>query len=474
MRQRRLGLLLALAGAWLSSAPAGAGVRDEYAFSAPIDLWPGAPLQWVELPLAVYRDALDPELHDLRVLNGKGEVVPYVLQRPLAAIARAPTPQNLPMYAMHGDPVEASAALSLRLNVYGDSTSLEVMRGDELQQDAPLVAFLVDARAVTDPIESLTLALSEAGDFSVTAVLEASDDFGNWRTVSSRVSLARLSRGGESFENLGIPLQPMRARFWRLSARPGETLPKFSSVAVTPVAGSEAVERKLIQVAGRPIADATGEYEFDLGAQVPVDRLQLELPDVNTVARVQLFARRAPGDAWHPVARAAVYRLQPDGRQVEGDELRSAPVAIAAESSRYWRVVVDSRGGGVGAGVPGLRAGWLAHRVLFVARGVAPFELVFGNHEADDAQVALAELLPGGTVSADGTLSQPFAHVRNPLLAGGLERLVPPPPPGNWRLGILWTALCAGVLALAALAWRLARQMRTREDQAGSDQSGNE
>jgi hypothetical protein len=469
MKIRRLALVLALAGSWHSSAPAGAGVRDEYAFSAIIDIWPGSPLQWLELPLPVYRDALDPDLHDLRVLNGKGEVVPYVLQRPLAAVARAPATQTLPIYAMRGDPGEASAALSLKLNIYGDSTSLEVTRGDEFRPDAPLVAFLIDARAVADPIEALTFAMPEAGDFSVTALLESSDDYGNWRTVSSHLALARLSHDGETFENLGIAVPPMRARFWRLSARPGETLPKFDSVSVTPVAGSEAVERRLIQVAGRPIAGATGEYEFDLEAQVPVDRLQLELPDVNTVARVQFFARRAPGEAWRPVARAAVYRLQPGGRPVEGDDLRSAPVAIDAESSRYWRVVVDPRGGGLGAGVPGLRAGWLAHRVLFVARGATPFELVYGNHDAEDAEVGLAELLPGGTVSAEGTLAQPFALVRSPRFAGGLERLAAPPPPGNWRLGILWAALCAGVLSLAALAWRLARQMRATEDQSGRE-----
>ncbi len=420
----------------------------------------------------MYRDSLHPGLHDLRVLNGKGEVVPYTLQRPRASVAHPPAPRYLPIYAMRGDPVEASAALSLRLNVYGDSTSLEVLRADEPRPEAPLIAFLVDARGLTDAIDALAFVLPEARDFSVTAVLEASDDFATWRTVSPRVPLARLIHGGQVFENLGVTVQPTRARFWRLSALPGETLPNFASVAATPVSGSVVIERKRIEAAGRPVSGANGEFEFDLGAQVPVDRLQLELPDVNTVARVEYFARRAPGDAWRPVARAAVYRLQ-TATQLEGDELRSAPLAIAADSSRYWRVVVDPRGGGVGAGVPGLVAGWLAHRVVFVARGTGPFELVYGNFAAGDAEVALGELLPGGAVSAEVTLAQPAALVHPTRLAGGTGRLQPPPPPGNWRLALLWIALAVGVLSLAGMAWRLARQMRATGDRA-EDYPGSE
>jgi hypothetical protein len=444
----------------LSSAPASADVRDEFAFSAPIEIWPGAPLQWLELPLAVYRDSLDPALHDLRVLNGKGEVVPYAILRPPASVSRPPASQHLPIYPMRGDPVEASAALGLKLKINGDSTSLEILRDDGQRPDVPPIAFLVDARGVTEAIETLTFGLSKAGDFSLTAVLEASDDFANWRTVSPRAPLARLIHRDQVFENLGVTIQPTRARFWRLSAHPGETLPMFVSVVATPVAGSAAVERKISSVVGRPVSGANGEYEFDLGAQLPVDRLQLAPPDVNTVARVEYFARRAPGDTWRPVARAAVYRLQAAGQtEGAGDELRSAPLAIAADSSRYWRVVVDPRGGGLGAGTPGLSAGWLAHRVVFVARGAAPFELVYGNFDAADGEVALSELLPGGTVSAEG-LAQPFAQVRSTRLAGGIERLQRPPPPGSWRLGLLWGALGIGVLSLAVMAWRLARQMR--------------
>ena len=73
--------LLPLAALCVAHDAAGEGVRDEYAYAARIAPWPDAPLQWFELPVAVYRDAIDPGLRDLRVLNGRGEVVPFALQR---------------------------------------------------------------------------------------------------------------------------------------------------------------------------------------------------------------------------------------------------------------------------------------------------------------------------------------------------------------------------------------------------------
>ncbi len=445
-----------VAAAWLCSAPvtAEAALREDFAYAMPVELWAGAPLQWLDLPIAVYREAIDPRLSDLRVLNGKGEVVPFALQRPPVDVVRPAAAQRLPIFPLRGDPGVATAEFSL--SIRGDS--LEVRRHDAMPRlDAPLAAILIDAQPAVEAIETLTFASSEDADYSVTAVLEVSNDLVDWTAVDARVPLARLRYGGQVFEKLGVTLQPpIRMRFWRLRAQPGEKLPRFDGVAATYRATSVAVDRQMIEAAGRRVAGAAGEYLFDLGAHVPVDRLELELPELNTVAQVEYFARRAPAAPWQPVARTAVHRLQ-----TSAAELRSGPLTIPAQSSRYWRVVVDPRGGGLGAAVPGLRAGWLAHRVVFVARGAAPFELVYGNFAAENAEVALDRLVPGAALPGGGAvLEQPLARVGTPRLAGGVERLHAPPPPGNWRLAMLWAALGVGVLSLAAVAWRLARQMR--------------
>jgi hypothetical protein len=454
---RRCGWLLALALSVPGHA-SGESVREQFAYAARIAIWPGASLQWLELPLAAYRDATDPGLRDLRVLNGRGEVVPFALQRPASVVTRRAAELRLAMFPLRGEQGDEPSALSLTIR--GDTTSLEV-QGGIAPAEAPLAAYLIDARGVDAMLESLVFQLPEgAADFSVSAILEVSEDLAHWRGVGGMVPLARLSHGGATFENRTASFPATRASYWRLRAPPGATLPPFTGVLAAPVAGNIAVARQELTVAGQR-TDEPGEYSFDLGAQLPVDRLSLELPEVNTVAQVDYFARRAAHEPWRHVTRTGVYRLQGlQGLQASGDELRSPPLDVEANASRFWKVVVDPRGGGLGAGVPGLRAGWLPHRVLFVARGTAPFELAYGNYAAESAETPLAELLPGGTLSADATLSQPAAQITEPVIAGGPERLVAPAPPDNWRLGVLWAALAAGVFSLATVAWRLARQMR--------------
>jgi hypothetical protein len=231
--------------------------------------------------------------------------------------------------------------------------------------------------------------------------------------------------------------------------QPGE-FPGITMTFVTLVSGSVPVARSQIEVEGATDPQQAGSYLFDLGAQLPVDRLTLVLPDINTVAQAEFFSRQSPSQPWRQVSSASVYRIQ----SATG-ELWSEPVAVADSPQRYWRVRVDPRGGGIGGGMPRLRAGWLADQIVFMTRGSGPFELVFGSAlERERAAMPAASLLR----SESQEIPQVQAGQRRE--AGGPARLVPPPPPGAWRIWILWAALLAGVAVLGTVAVRLARQMR--------------
>ena len=188
-----------------------------------------------------------------------------------------------------------------------------------------------------------------------------------------------------------------------------------------------------------------------------MDRVALALPDVNTVAQVEYFARRSAAEDWRLLTSVSVYRLQ-----TANGELLSPPLVVRGERARHWRVKVDQRGGGIGGGVPRLRAGWLPDRLVFVTRGEGPFELVYGSAAAPGAEVPLDTLLPSGDTTLGPTSGPglPVAHAGEPREAGGPDRLLPPAPPRPWRAWIMWAALIAGVATLGTLAWNLARQMR--------------
>lgn len=117
---------------------------------------------------------------------------------------------------------------------------------------------------------------------------------------------------------------------------------------------------------------APGEHQFDLGGQLPTDRLRVALPQPNTVASIALRSRAKPADPWRRVRTTVVYRLNRDG-----DEVKSAEVAVATNTDRYW-LRVDQRGGGIGLEAPRLYVvGWVPHRLVFAARGKPPFLLAY-------------------------------------------------------------------------------------------------
>jgi len=444
---------------WLAATAACAGVRDEFAYSLPVEVPPGKPVVRVDVPLAVYRDCVDPALRDLRVLNGAGEVVPYALRRPVSARDAAPTMQRLPLFPLRGEAAVPGAALQLRIEAGKTSIEVEGAPPGALASPvaAPISAYLVNASAVDSAIGSFTFGWpEETEDFAVNLVISASDDLVNWRDVARRAPLARLRHAGDVFEQRSVSFPATRAQFWRVSPEPSGQLPEITAVDATLVTASVPVARLQIEVDGAAVTGQSDLYDFDLGAELPVDRVELVLPQLNTVAHAELLAREGATADWRTLNSLNMYRLQS-----ANGELLSPPVEIATVPARHWRIKVDPRGGGIGRGIPRLRVGWLADQLLFVARGPGPFEIVFGSAEARGAAVPLDTLLPGDATFASMTgVEIPLAATGAAHEAGGPSLLLPPPPTAPWRTWILWAALIAGVAVLAVVAFNLARQLR--------------
>lgn len=441
----------------LGTGPARAAARDEFAWAIPIEVPAGAPVVGLDLPFVVYRDCVSPALRDLRVLNGAGEVVPYALQQPGPAISSMPTTLRLALFPLRGAAAVSGAALQLRIDA--GKTFIEVQGAPAAAVAAPLSGYFLNADGLDRAIDTLTFGWPDtAADFAVNVVLAASDDLVNWRVVVPRAPLARLRQAGATFEQRSVPLPVTRSRYWRVSAEHnGDELPLITSVDATLVLASVPPRRSQLEVGGTSLPQEPGLYEFDLGAQLPVDRVALALPDMNTVAQVEFLARRTAVHDWHLLTSTSVYRMQ-----TTNGELLSPPVIVRVERARHWRIKVDQRGGGIGGDLPRLRAGWLPDRLVFVTRGEGPFELVYGSAAASAAEVPLDILLPSGDATMGPTRGAglPSARAGEPREAGGPELLLPRPPPGPWRIWIMWAALLVGVATLGALAWNLSRQLR--------------
>lgn len=437
-----------------AASAAGAGIRpNDYAYGATLAIDGRSALYRTPLPLDVYRVATRPGLGDVCVVNGLDEVVPFTLRRPPAARQEPAAFTALALFPLHSADRNPSEALKLRLRSAGTSIDLEQPPG-AAPADA-VHAYLIDARGAPAALTALRLAWPvEAPDFAAHATVEASEDLARWQPVARGGAIVNLHFGGQDFVRAEIPLPDVRASFLRLtfdSPAPALVLTGVDGTRRLPQ--PEAVRTRIAATAGA--GAAAGEYEFDLGAAVPLDRLNLELPEQNTVVEAEFLARGATDKDWRSVAHGRLYRL----RLPAMPDLTNAPLVVPPTSARFWKVRVPAAGGGLGHGLPTLAGGWLADEVVFVARGQPPFRLLYGNAAATPLAVpADALVVPGADPHAPSEALEPQpARLGARVDFGGAERLVPQTPAPDWKRWLLWTVLVAGVAALAAMARKLAR-----------------
>ena len=219
---------------------------------------------------------------------------------------------------------------------------------------------------------------------------------------------------------------------------------RFELVSAT--ADREIIERSRLVVTATQTADRPGEFQFDLGAGPPVDRLNLELPELNTVTEADFLSRSDTKSPWHPVAQGVFYRLQ----STDG-ELRNGPVASKISPVRFWLVRVRQPSSALGTGLLRLEAGWRALEVVFLARGTRPFTLAYGSGSVTGAVTPLAAL-PGTVTPVRVTLSAS-------KLLGGETRLKASSAAFPWKTSILWATLAASAALLGGMAYRLTREL---------------
>ncbi len=436
-----------------TAVAAGGEIRpNDYAYGATLGAAGGAALKLARLPLEVYRVATRTDLGDLCVVNGLGEVVPFALRRPPASRLEPAPFEALPWFPLHAADRSPSDALKLHLRSGG--TSLDLDQPPRAAPATAVRAYLIDARGAGQPLTALRLAWPpEAAEFSARVSVESSEDLARWQAVARGAPVVNLHFAGQDFVRAEVALPEVRAPFLRLSFDSPAPPLLLSAVSGARRPPQPEAARTPITAPGRAAANA-GEYEFDLGAAVPLDRLNLELPEQNSVVEAEFLARGAGAQDWRSVARGRLYRL----RLAAAPDLSNAPLAVAPVAARYWKVRIASAGGGLGHGLPTFVGGWLADELVFVARGPAPFRLLYGNATATPLAVSADALLaPGGGGAVPALEPQPVA-VGAPVVFGGTERLVPPVPAPDWKRWLLWAVLVLGVAALGAMALRLARE----------------
>jgi hypothetical protein len=418
----------------------------------------------VTLPPTVYQGVVRSDLADLRVFNGAGEAVPHALRPRRTTDAEAVTPVALTLFPLKAEVGASVDAISIRVRPGAggrssiDVTSTGVRAGGEKR----IVGYLADLTTLDRALRAIEFDWQALPDgFAGKIRIDASDDLGSWSTLVSAAPLVSLEIAGQRLQQKRVELPQRKVKYLRLSWVQGGTAPEITAARGEPVRRTVEAPREWLPFDSAK-GEKSGEYLFDLRGHLPVDRVRLQLPEMNTIAQVELLARDKTDAPWRPVARGVAYRLRRDGNEITSPELQAG---VATE--RYWLLRVDQRGGGIGSGAPKLEAGWVPASLVFAARGEPPFQLAYGSREAKPAAYAIETLIPGYRDSSGAKIRAAKTGAQQTVNPSGAQSLAQRELGGearlkevvDWKRWSLWGALVVGVLVLGGMAWRLARQL---------------
>ncbi len=436
--------LLACAAAAAQDRP------DEFAYSVPLQVPGGSALYQLEVPRPVYEGVTRLDLGDVRVFNGRGEVVPHAW-KPRPALDAAPGAWvELPFFPLQGAPDTSADSIDIRAERLAGGTIVRVISSAAGQSAPVLLGYLIDATSFQRPMHALDLDWQGSREgMSGSVRVEGSDNLQHWRALVSAAPLVNLEFGGHQLIQKTVELPAAQYKYLRLTWPAGQPPIQLTRLSARPGDTLREPARQWKEVSVRP-GDNTGDYRFEPGGRLPVERLRVTLPDPNTLAPAQVLARHADDQPWQLVGGGVLYRLTHAGHEVV-----NADLSLGRGGFEQWLLRVDPRAGGIGSQLPRIEVGWVPRQLVFIARGEGPFTLAYGNVRATPTDLAIETLVPGWRSDAELQAAPAIAGPQQTLAGSRALRTVP-----NYKTWALWASLVIGVLLLAWMAWVLARELK--------------
>ncbi|MCK5667753.1 MAG: DUF3999 family protein, partial [Gammaproteobacteria bacterium] len=190
---------------------------------------------------------------------------------------------------------------------------------------------------------------------------------------------------------------------------------------------------------------------FDLGGQFPLDRINIILPEENTLIEAEINSRSNEESEWRRRYTGLIYSLQ-----VKDNSIESGEIDIRSTTDQYWQLEVKTQDG-LGHKLPRLEFAWVPDELYFLARGQAPFTLAYGNGQIDPPGKPIDVLMNALTEDQERNLVGEAGLGAEISLMGDealkAELVIP------WRRVLLWGVLILGVLILGVMVMRLYKQM---------------
>jgi hypothetical protein len=457
-----IGVLCGALGAtvWAAEEPA----APAYRYQAPISVEQSAAFVQLPLPASAYGRSVGGSLADLRIVDARGERVPFAVLAPRAAKAQSTEQQrDALLYPLPARPAaDGRWASPVEVTVQGEHISVRRLGGATLTNTAATsggwLFDLGERKAADAPAQSLRVQWSGPVEFSAAYRIETSDELRNWRAAGGGQLLALASATGP-LSQPSVMLPEGAGRFVRLVWADAATAPMLTGATVIASVQSSITLDKPTELvfaasaapAGKSEPDpaASGALHYDLGGTLPLVQIDLQLAPGTRVAPVRVQGRNRSDEAWRELGASVFYRL------VRGAEMSSSPPLPLRADVRYVRVLPDTRAPVLDAAQTRLVVQAALASLVFTSQGSAPYALWAGAEAAAPSALPLATLVPALDDERPrfgrATLGE-WSEVSAVARAADQQQ-----QRAALRPWLLWAVLLAGVSGLGLMVWRLVR-----------------
>lgn len=435
-------------------------------YHAPVTVAQPGPYVELALPGDIWRRSTRPGLQDLRLLDADGARVPFALLPPAAA----PAPQeqrraarHYPLPALPAGGTDGAGVLDIRI----DGDRIRITRPGAAPTGSAATpqasgGWLIDLgprSADATAVLALELQWPDTDEIHAVADLSHGNDLRHWTPAGSGPLMALRNAAGETLRQGRLPLPPGVGRYVRLVWSDPLQAPRLTGIDAVSAGPTTAVEPWVHQqFTAQPATAGERALTFDLGAVLPLQRIDLDLPAGTWLVPVRWQGRRDEREAWQPVGAQVHYRLERHG------EVARSSALVTDVRLRYLRALPDDRAGLPAVAQIRLDVQVPAARLVFVAQGRPPYQLQAGA--AGDATPPPSDgALPLHTLVADLPAERPrFGQATlGPWQENAAASRLDAQQQRHRALRpwLLWGVLLAGVAGLGAMVWQLVRGSRT-------------
>lgn len=432
---------------------------EDFAYGADIISSDNKPFYELSIPLHIYQNTLQKELGDLRIFNAKHQVLPHAFKKHQAPQSLEKLQQTIPIFPIYA--AKNDTLNDFHLNIKNNQYEQVIDQNTKTGKDtAFLRAYIVDLRHWNKPLDRLNINFDkhQLKHWTHKISIDRSDDLNNWVNIVEEKLLLNLSYQGQTLEQNTINLTPLNSRYLRLLFLAHDNLHKIDNIQVSHQRKNPEQKQQWLRVDVKA-SQKKGEYSFSNPLNTSINALDIHLPEQNSLVKVNVLSRQSKNHPWVNNNNASLYRIKLDNTQIKNSLITFPP-----SSHTEWKLEIDQQGGGLGTPLTQLKISYPDKKIIFLARGNAPYKARWGSIKVQAVSPKSQQLVLDSLNSASQNHAAfvTKAHINiSSIESFNAQAIIHSPPSKDidWQQILLWVILILAALMLIYMALQLMKKI---------------